>query len=72
MLSLLYGVNSETAFELLRWRSQEANVKLRELAEQLVIDFRALSGETLPGRDVYNRLVMTVEQRINAPRDSGN
>lgn len=72
MLSLLYGVSSATAFELLRWRSQEANVKLRELAEQLVIDFRALSGETLPGRDVYNRLILTVEQRINAPRDSRN
>ena len=33
MLMLVYGIDEATAFELLKWRSQEANVKLRTLAE---------------------------------------
>ena len=65
MLELLYGVDDATAFELLRWRSQEANTKLRRLAEQLVEDFRALSGEELPRRVVYDKLLMSVQQRVD-------
>jgi ANTAR domain len=55
MLSLLYGVDDMTAFELLRTRSQESNVKLRALAAQLVLDFRGLSSEELPARAVYDK-----------------
>ena len=29
MLMVVYGIDAEAAFDLLRWRSQEANVKLR-------------------------------------------
>lgn len=65
MLELLYGVDEATAFELLRWRSQEANTKLRRLAEQLVDDFRALSGEELPRRVVYDKLLMSVHKRVD-------
>src|SRR5271167_4312410 len=35
MLMLVYRIDESTAFELLRWRSQQANVKLRALAEQV-------------------------------------
>ena len=54
-------------FEMRRRRSQEANVKLRSLAAQLVADFRALSDEELPARAIYDMLLMTVDQRV---RDS--
>jgi PAS domain S-box-containing protein len=67
MLSLLYGVDQLAAFEMLRQRSQESNVKLRSLAAQLVADFRALSDEELPARANYDVLLMTVGQRV---RDS--
>ncbi|MDT5094354.1 MAG: hypothetical protein QOH60_3717 [Mycobacterium sp.] len=49
MLMLIYGIDDTAAFDLLKWRSQETNVKLRALAEQIGADFLALSGsETLP------------------------
>ena len=39
MLMLIYGLSGDAAFDLLRWRSQETNVKLRLLAEQIIADF---------------------------------
>jgi hypothetical protein len=49
MLILLYGVDDESAFDMLRQQPQIMNVKLRALAEQLVSDYRVLSnGEALP------------------------
>jgi hypothetical protein len=67
MLILLYGVDEDAAFELLRWRSQTTNTKLRTLAEQLVADYRALSNEgALPSRSVYDKTLMSVHQRISA------
>jgi hypothetical protein len=48
---------------MLRRRSQNTNVKLRALAEQLVSDYRTLSnGEALPHRSVYDEKLMTVEE----------
>ena len=67
MLILLYGVDQDAAFELLRWRSQATNTKLRTLAEQLVADYRALSNQaTLPSRSVYDKTLMSVHERITA------
>ena len=65
MLILLRGVDDESAFDMLRLRSQNTNVKLRALAEQLVSDYRALSnGEALPSRSVYDNTLMTVQERL--------
>ena len=44
MLILLYGVDDQTAFDTLRRHSQNTNIKLRALAEQLVSNYRALSN----------------------------
>ena len=54
MLMLVYRVDADAAFELLKWRSQEANVKLRILAEQLLADFAAadLRGDAAPAGDL--------------------
>lgn len=65
MLMLIYRLDEDAAFELLKWRSQETNVKLRLLAEQLARDFLALDySETLPSRVVFDRLLLTAHQRI--------
>ena len=67
MLMLVYRIDESTAFELLRWRSQQANVKLRVLAEQVANDFLGLSGgETLPPRSAYDNLLLTAHRRIGA------
>jgi ANTAR domain len=65
MLMLIYRVDADAAFELLRWRSQETNVKLRILAGQLLAEFAGLSyDETLPPRATFDRLLLTAQQRI--------
>jgi PAS domain S-box-containing protein len=65
MLMLVYGITADSAFELLKWRSQEANVKLRLLAGQVVQDFIGLScDEALPARAEFDRLLLTAHLRV--------
>lgn len=67
MLMLVYRINADSAFELLKWRSQETNTKLRLLAEQIVADFLAISyDDVLPARSVYDRLLLTAHLRTRS------
>ncbi len=67
ILMLVYRIQSDAAFDLLKWRSQETNVKLRVLAEQLIEDVRALDyDETVPPRTTFDRLLLTTHQRVRA------
>jgi hypothetical protein len=67
MLMLIYRVDANAAFNLLKWRSQETNVKLRILAEQLLADFGGLTYEdTLPPRATFDQLLLTAHQRVDA------
>jgi fructose-specific component phosphotransferase system IIB-like protein len=69
MLMVVYGIESDAAFDLLRWRSQEANIKLRLLAERVVADFVALSqAEHAPTRSAFDNLLLTADQRIVSPQ----
>jgi ANTAR domain len=69
MLILVYGVDEDAAFEMLGWRSQSTNTKLRTLAEQLVADYRSLcNGEALPSRAVYDKALMSVHKRISGTK----
>jgi hypothetical protein len=68
MLMLVYGITSDAAFSLLKWRSQETNTKLRAIAEQMVVDFQAFNADHgQVARDGFNALLMTGHAR--APRD---
>lgn len=60
MLGLVYGLDEAAAFELLKWRSQDMNVKLRDVAERVVAGFRAVSTPDLPPRSVYDEILMTL------------
>lgn len=65
MLMLIYRITAESAFELLKWRSQETNVKLRALAEQIAADFVGLTyDETLPPRETFDSLLLTAHLRL--------
>jgi hypothetical protein len=69
MLMVIYGVDESTASELLRWRSEETHVKLRVLAQQVVSDFRAVSGEVpAPPRSTYDNLLLTAHRRVTRRR----
>jgi ANTAR domain/PAS fold len=64
MLMLIYGISDNAAFELLKWLSQEANVKLRPLAVQIAEDFRGV-GPTLTSQSEFDHLLLTAHSRIN-------
>jgi fructose-specific component phosphotransferase system IIB-like protein len=67
MLMLIYRISGESAFELLKWRSQETNVKLRVLADQMLADFAELTyEELLPPRATFDHLLLTAHQRVEA------
>jgi hypothetical protein len=67
---VVYGIDAEAAFDLLRWRSQEANVKLRLLAEQVVTDFVNLTqNENAPPRSSYDNLLLTADRRIGTAQE---
>lgn len=67
MLMLVYRITADAAFELLKWRSQETNTKLRALTEQIVKDFLELDyQELLPHRSVYDRLLLTAHLRVES------
>jgi hypothetical protein len=73
MLMLIYGMDAPAAFEVLKWRSQETNTKLRLLARQVAADFVALSGgRELPPRSAYDTLLLTAHLRIKADTGSGS
>ncbi|KRD15386.1 antitermination regulator [Mycobacterium sp. Root265] len=67
MLMLIYRISADAAFELLKWRSQETNTKLRALTEQIAKDFLELDyHELLPHRSVYDRLLLTAHLRVDS------
>jgi len=64
MLMLIYGISDSAAFDLLKWLSQETNVKLRLLAERITEDFRAV-GPTLTTQSEFDHLLMTAHSRVD-------
>lgn len=64
MLMFVYSISAEQAFKVLRWRSQETNIKLRDLAEAFV----SCLGHTpsLPTGSVtaVDHLLLTVHEHI--------
>lgn len=63
MLMLIYNVGEDVAFDVLKWLSQEHNVKLRVLAEQLSTDLREIARETVD-QSTYDHVLLTVHQRL--------
>lgn len=62
MLMFIYGIDAEGAFDLLRWQSQQHNVKLRLIAEQIVKDLAELP--TQQHRMAADRLLLTAHERV--------
>ena len=66
MLMLIYGIDENAAFDLLKWLSQEHNVKLRPLAERICTDFRN-AGPTLTSQSEFDHLLLTTHERVGRP-----
>jgi hypothetical protein len=64
VLMLVYRIDAEQAFAVLRWRSQETNTKLRALAAQVVSELGALAPISAGVRSQFDHLLLTAHQRI--------
>lgn len=66
MIMFVYGIDAEEAFALLRKQSQDHNVKLRLLAEQVTKDLLELSRTTrLLQQPASSDLIGTAHERIS-------
>lgn len=68
MLMLIYGVDSNAAFDLLKWRSQKGNVKLRRLAFELIDEFREVRDKAISSRKPFDDVL--VPRRTRAAGDA--
>lgn len=59
MLMLVYGVTEDRAIDVLKWRSQQENVKVREIADTIIS--QALAGIEIPEitRRRFDNIVLT-------------
>jgi ANTAR domain-containing protein len=65
MLMFVYGIDADAAFEVLRQQSQQHNVKLRLIAEQISKDLVEVSQAGRPvGRLALDEVLLTGHQRI--------
>jgi hypothetical protein len=69
MLMLIYGLDDDAAFDLLRWRSQSSNVKLRRLAEKIVEDFRTVRDDGITSRSAFDHALLTVDEGVGSDGD---
>lgn len=66
MLMLVYGVDEDGAFSLLKSLSQVRNMKLASLAQQIATDFAAVGREAIASRSRFDQCLLTAHTR--APR----
>lgn len=68
MLMLVYGIDGDAAFKLLKWLSQESNIKLRPLAEQIAEDFRKAGRGS--EQSEFDQLLLTAHCRVKPAEDA--
>ena len=68
VLMYVYRVTADAAFELLVWRSQESQVKLRALAQQVVTDIQSFNydEDSRRSREKFDQLFLTSHNRVAA------
>ena len=65
VMMAVYRISPEQAFQVLQWRSQETNVKLRALAKQLVRELSSLAPPSAAVQAQFDHLLLTVQERIS-------
>lgn len=68
VLMYVYRVSAAQAFRVLQWRSQESNVKLRALAQQLLADVAGLEAPVATVQSQFDHVLLTAHERIRAER----
>lgn len=64
MLMMIYQIPAQRAFDILAWRSQETNIKLRDIAVQLVTDLSSGLDVNENLREQADHALLTTHHRI--------
>jgi PAS domain S-box-containing protein len=64
ILMTIYGIPASHAFDILVWRSQETNTKLRKLAQQIIDDFTTDLEVPVNVREQADHLLLTAHKRV--------
>ncbi|SUA73391.1 putative diguanylate cyclase [Nocardia otitidiscaviarum] len=64
VLMRMYDINSDQAFKVLKWRSQETNTKLRDLAEALLDALPQLPPPPPNTVAAFDHLLLTIHEQI--------
>ncbi|MFI6365147.1 PAS and ANTAR domain-containing protein [Nocardia sp. NPDC050630] len=64
-LMLAYGISAEQAFQVLRWRSQETNIKLRTVAQRVVAELSNMGGNDVKLRSRLDHVLLTLHNGID-------
>jgi hypothetical protein len=67
ILMAVYGIPAQHAFDVLVWRSQETNTKLRRLVQQVITDFTVQLGMPASIRETADHLLLTAHTRVDQP-----
>ncbi|WP_051021810.1 PAS and ANTAR domain-containing protein [Nocardia araoensis] len=64
VLMRVYRINADQAFHVLQWRSQETNVKLRDLAAQLIAEIDRLPPAPPAVQTSFDHMLLTLHERV--------
>ena len=67
ILMAVYRISAEHAFDILVWRSQETNTKLRKLVLQVIADFTTELNMPSVVRERADHLLLTAHLRVSRP-----
>lgn len=67
ILMAIYKISSDHAFDILVWRSQETNTKLRKLVLQIIDDFTTQLNVPVAVRERADHLLLTAHKRVDRP-----
>ncbi|MEV0355685.1 PAS and ANTAR domain-containing protein [Nocardia sp. NPDC050697] len=70
VLMRMYGIGAEQAFKVLAWRSQETNIKLRDIAARVVADLALLPAPPVGTVAAFDHLLLTNHTRIDSEPDA--
>jgi ANTAR domain/PAS fold len=69
MLMVIYDIDAEAAFDLLRWLSQASNVKVRTLCERLCIDLRGVAASGIFDKTLFDHALLKAPKHVVASGD---
>ena len=69
ILMTIYDISAEHAFDILVWRSQETNTKLRKLVRRIIRDFTTQLNVPSDVRERADHLLLTAHERVDPPQE---